>query len=237
MWSDTFNQNRKFVMGVCGEIKRRGLEKKIRWMANSRVDHVDAEVLREMKSSGCIGISYGIESGVDEILIGMKKGAGTEQARRAVQLTQEAGIEVLAHIILGLPGETPETLRRTLEYVKKLDSDYAQFDCAIPFPKTELESWADREGWITTKDYSRYELNQPILNLPTLSLEELRKARSRAYREFYLRPAYLWKRLRKIKSFPDLWIQVRQGWDFARNWIFDSPGNPPGGASTTPPRA
>ena len=236
MWSDTFNQNRKFVMEVCAELKKRGLEKKIRWMANSRVDHVDAEVLREMRSSGCIGVSYGVESGVDEILVNMKKGATAEQARVAVKLTKEAGIEVLTHIIFGLPGDTPETINETIRYVKKMDPDYAQFYCAIPFPKTELEEMGKKNGWITTEDYAKYELNQPILNLPTLSMEQLQEARKRAYREFYLRPSYILRRLRKIKSLSDLMTNYRQARDFIQSWISESSTQktPVSGASGVP---
>jgi radical SAM superfamily enzyme YgiQ (UPF0313 family) len=222
MWSDTFNQNKKFVMEVCGEIKKRGLEKKIRWMSNSRVDHMDAEVLKEMRSANCIGVSYGVESGVEEILKNMKKGATAEQARVAVRLTKEAGIEVLTHIIFGLPGETIETINETIKYVKELDPDYAQFYCAIPFPKTELEAMGKKNGWITTEDYAKYELNQPILNLPGLSIDELQKARTRAYKEFYLRPSYIFKRLRKIRGLKDLVTNYRQARDFIQSWISDS---------------
>ena len=220
MWSDTFSQDRKFVLDVCLEIKRQGLQNRIRWMANSRVDHVDRELLAEMRSSGCIGVSYGVESGDDEILRAMKKGANARQGREAVRLTKEAGIEVLIYIILGLPGETPATIRRTMEYVKELDPDYAQFYCAVPFPKTELEALAKEKGWIATDDYSQYEFSQPLLNMPGLSLEELRRARSRALRAFYLRPAYIWKRLVRLRSWDDLRLSLAQGWDFARNWIW-----------------
>jgi anaerobic magnesium-protoporphyrin IX monomethyl ester cyclase len=219
MWSDTFNQNKKFVMEVCDEIKKRGMHKKIRWMSNSRVDQMDAEVLKEMRSANCIGVSYGVESGVEEILKNMKKGATAEQARVAVRLTKEAGIEVLTHIIFGLPGETMETIKETIKYVKELDPDYAQFYCAIPFPKTELEEMGKKNGWITTDDYAKYELNQPILNMPGLSVEELQKARNMAYRQFYLRPSYIFKRLRKIRNFADLLINYRQAKDFISSWI------------------
>jgi radical SAM superfamily enzyme YgiQ (UPF0313 family) len=219
MWSDTFNQNKKFVMDVCGEIKKRDLHKKIRWMSNSRVDQMDAEVLKEMRSANCIGVSYGVESGVEEILKNMKKGATAEQARVAVRLTKEAGIEVLTHIIFGLPGETMETIKETIKYVKELDPDYAQFYCAIPFPKTELEEMGKKNGWITTEDYAKYELNQPILNMPGLSVEELQKARNMAYRQFYLRPSYIFKRLRKIRNFADLLVNYRQAKDFVSSWI------------------
>lgn len=219
MWADTFNQNRDFVLGLCNEIKKRGLEKKIRWMANSRVDHMDQAILREMKAAGCIGISYGVESGVDSILKNMKKGASADQAKQAVQWTKESGIEVLTHIIFGLPGETRETIRQTMKYIKELDPDYAQFYCAIPFPKTELETLAKNNGWISTFDYSKYELNQPILNLPELSIEELQKARINAYREFYLRPSYIWKRIKKINGFRNLVLNFKQATSFIKNWI------------------
>jgi radical SAM superfamily enzyme YgiQ (UPF0313 family) len=161
--------------------------------------------LSAMKAAGCMGISYGIESGVDEILQAIKKGATTAQAREAVRLTKEAGIEVLAHVVLGLPGETPETIRRTVDFVKELDPDYAQFYCAIPFPKTPFEKLARSEGWVTTDDYSKYELNQAILSTPALPAEKLRDARRKAYREFYLRPSYLWKRLKKVRTPRELW--------------------------------
>ena len=132
-----------------------------------------------------------------------------------------AGIEVLTHIIFGLPGETLETINETIQYVKELDPDYAQFYCAIPFPKTELEEMGKKNGWITTEDYAKYELNQPILNLPTLSAYELQKARIRAYREFYLRPSYILNRLRKIHSWNDLVKTYHQGKDFIDSWISD----------------
>ena len=163
-----------------------------------------------------------MESGVEEILKNMKKGATAEQARIAVKQTKEAGIEVLTHIIFGLPGETMETIKETIKYVKELDPDYAQFYCAIPFPKTELEEMGKKNGWITTEDYAKYELNQPILHLPTLSVEELQKARDMAYRQFYLRPSYVFKRLKKIKSFKDLLINYRQARDFISSWISPS---------------
>ena len=159
---------------------------------------------------------------VEEILKNMKKGATAEQARVAVRLTKEAGIEVLTHIIFGLPGETIETINETIKYVKELDPDYAQFYCAIPFPKTELEAMGKKNGWITTDDYAKYELNQPILNLPGLSVEELQAARTRAYKEFYLRPSYIFKRLRKIRGIKDLLTNYRQARDFIQSWISDS---------------
>jgi anaerobic magnesium-protoporphyrin IX monomethyl ester cyclase len=223
MWSDTFNIDREFALGVCAEIVKRGLHKKIRWMSNGRVDRVDAGLMKAMKESGCIGISFGIESGSDEILKNIRKGADAATARKAVKITKEAGIEVLAHVILGLPGETVESIRNTVKYIKELDPDYAQFYCAIPFPKTELEAQAKREGWKIAGGFSRFELNQPILELPTLKLEDLTRERSKAYREFYLRPSYMWGRLRKCRNPRDIYLLFRQGFDFVKYWVLNPP--------------
>src|SRR5437667_419667 len=79
-----------------------------------------------------------------------------------------------------------------------------------------------KNGWITTDDYAKYELNQPILHLPTLSVEELQEARNMAYRQFYLRPSYIFKRLRKIKGLGDLLTNYRQARDFISSWISQS---------------
>lgn len=218
-WSDTFNQNRRHVMEICAEINRRGLSSKIRWTANSRVDCVDPEVLKAMKESGCLGVSYGVESGSDEVLRRAKKGATVEQARQAIAWTKQAGIEVLCHFIFGLPGETRETIEETIQFALETDPDYAQFYCAVPFPKTELEEIVHREGWRVAEDYSCYELNQVVYETPQLPRRELEAARIRAYRRFYLRPGYLWKRMKRMHTVRDFVTTVHQGGRFLKSWI------------------
>src|SRR5512137_260317 len=103
-------------------------------MAHSRVDRIDEELLLLMAQSGCKVISYGVESGVQEILDRAGKGITIPQVVRAFALTRKAGIESAAHIILGLPGESPSTIKETLRLVRKIRPDYVQFYGAIPFP-------------------------------------------------------------------------------------------------------
>lgn len=217
MWSDTFTLNRDFVVKICQGIIESGLN--IFWMSNSRVDKVDRELLSLMKRAGCIGISYGVESGVQEILDNIKKGITIQQIRDAFRWTHEVGIETLAHIIFGLPGETKDTIEQTIRFVINLDPDYAQFYCAIPFPGTEFYDTASKNNWIVADNWSRYELNQAIISTIKLPAEDLKRARIMAYRRFYLRPRYILKRLNKIRSFKDLSFAIKQTINFANEWV------------------
>ncbi|MDI7268518.1 MAG: radical SAM protein, partial [Myxococcota bacterium] len=185
MWSDSFTLDREFVLEICREIDRRRIP--LRWMCNSRVDAFDEELARLMRQSGCDGVSFGIESGDQRMLDRMHKGTTVEQGRRAVAAARRAGIPVLAHFVLGIPGETLETIRRTVAHACELDPDYAQFYCATPQPGTVLWEEATRKGYLTSADWSRFELNRAVLSTEHLSAADLERARRRAYLDFYLR--------------------------------------------------
>jgi len=216
MWSDTFTLNKKFVIDLCQEILKRKL--KISWMCNSRVDTIDQEMLTIMKKAGCIGIAFGVESGVQKILDKCGKRIKLSQIKRAFQLMKKVGIESLAHFILGLPGETKTTIKKTIKFAKKLDPDYVQFYCAIPFPGTPLYRLAQKENWLTTSKWEDFEINRAILETPSLSKKGLEKSRKRAYISFYLRPRYIWKQFLKIKSFEDLRFTTIHALKFIKDW-------------------
>ena len=220
MWSDTFTLDRDFVVSVSDEILKRGL--KLNWMANSRVDRVDYELMKIMKKSGCSMLSFGVESGAQNILNNVKKGATLEQAEQAFEAAREAGIETIAHFMLGLPGETKETVKQTIRFAKKIRPDYAQFYCAIPFPGTEFHDIAQKNGWIVTNNWSSYEINQPIISLPGLSNAELKKAKKRAFMSFYFRPTYVLKTLARAKSLKEALNIIKQGLSFLNNWALSS---------------
>lgn len=216
MWADTFTLNKQWVLDFCDEIEKRRLI--IKWMCNSRVNTVDLEMLKTMKVAGCTGIAYGVESGVQEILDRAKKGITLAQIRQAFKLTRLASIDSLAHIIFGLPGETKETIRQTIKFVKKLDPDYAQFYCAVPFPGTEFYDISKKEGWLATDDWSRYEINQPIIETPQLRLQDLSRAKKRAYLSFYLRPIYMLKTGWKFLKKGEIKTLILKSRDFLRDW-------------------
>lgn len=217
MWADTFTLDPKFVFELCAEIKKRGL--KMKWMCNSRVNTISADMLKAMKSAGCTGIAYGVESGNQEILNNIRKGTNLELIEKAFKLTRRAGIDSLAHVIFGLPGETKNTIRNTIAFIKHINPSYAQFYCAVPFPGTEFARLSEKEGWTTTHDWNRYEINQAIIATKTLSAKELERARRRAYIAFYFRPAYLLKTGWKHSKRGEFTHVLRQAFGFFADWV------------------
>ncbi len=216
-WADTFTFDRNYVLKICQGIKERRLN--FRWMCNARVDRVDLDLLKVMRETGCQIISYGVESGVQKILNRIGKNITLAQVRQAFSWTRKAGIESAAHIIFGLPGETEETIKKTIRFVKEINPDYIQFYSAIPFPGTRFYDEASRKGWITSKDWRDYELGKNIISTPKLPVERLAYWRRRAYLQFYLRPSYVWQKVRKFVKKPrDFWFFLKQGISFMKDW-------------------
>jgi len=197
-WSESFTMIKAAIKELCREIIRRGL--KIRWVCNSRVDNVDRELLELMKKAGCWMISYGVESGVQAILDGIKKDITIEQIRQAIKMTRKVGFQIAGHFVLGLPGETPQTLRQTYQFACSLDLDYAQFYCASPWPGSEFYRLAKQEGWLASSNWDDYEQDHSVTNYPGLSATEITRFRNWATRRFYLRPRIVWRTLTRIKS-------------------------------------
>lgn len=197
-WSESFTLNKQNSLEICQEILRRKLP--INWVCNSRVDTVDLEQLKLLKKAGCWMIGFGVESGDNQVLSLMGKKVRVEQIEKAVLMAKKAGLEVTGHIILGFPGETKETIQKTIELACDLDLDFAQFYCAVPFPGSWLYSEAQKNGYLKTSDWSQFEQNFSIMDLPGLSSSQVEDLRSLAYRRFYLRPKMIFKTLLKLKT-------------------------------------
>lgn len=161
------------------------------WTCQSRVNLVDAPLLKAMRSAGCFAIAYGLESGVPEILKAINKDTTVEQAEEAVRLTQQAGIRVIAYFMLGSPGETGETIDATVRWAIKLNPDYAQFSITTALPGSEL--WEQRQ-------FNSYAMGGLGNGLCDLSAKELNSAISQAYSGFYLRPRYVLRQGKRALS-------------------------------------
>jgi len=183
-WSDTFTLDKRYVMSLMEAIAPLGVS----WASNSRVDTIDEELARAMRRAGCWMISFGIESGDQALLDAAGKGATVAEAERAVAVVKSAGIKAAGHFVLGLPGETRESLEKTLALAKRLPLDFEQFYCAVPFPGSRLYEEAREKGWLSQSDFSRYRQDEALLELPGLSPEEVMAYRQTAYRHFYTRP-------------------------------------------------
>ncbi len=196
---DTFTLVPQRVIEICDEILKRKI--KIPWSCMGRVDTVNQEMLTKMKKAGCYMIRLGVESSSPEILKRIKKGITIEQITKAFKIAKKAGLETHASYTLGLPGETKETLENTVKFAVKLNSDYAQFGIAMPFPGTEFYEEAEKNNWLKTHDWSKFEASEnSVLEYPGLKSEEIADMAKKAYLKFYLRPYYILKRAYKIRS-------------------------------------
>jgi len=161
---DLFTANKKHCAAVCDEITKRGLE--LKWTSFARVDTISEDLLRKMKSAGCSGVSFGIESGNPEILKTIKKGITPEQVIEAVELCRRTGISAHGSFLLGLPGESAATLRETQAFgqrLKKMGLTYG-FHLLAPFLGTEVREQKDRYGIrILTDDWSQYHANHAVV--------------------------------------------------------------------------
>jgi len=171
---DLFTFRRERALAICKEIDRRGLA--IRWRAYSRVDTIDAELLEWMKRTGCERLLYGAESGSPGILKKIRKGITPEQTRQAVEMTREAGIGVLASFVLGLPGETPQTLQQTLDFAESLRVPYT-LNLLTPYVGTEVRENAEDWGiQILSDEWSQYGQGEPLTSTPTVTPWHLSRA-------------------------------------------------------------
>jgi radical SAM superfamily enzyme YgiQ (UPF0313 family) len=171
---DLFTADKGHCLAVCAEILRRGLA--VKWTSFARVDTVSVEVLERMKAAGCTAVSFGIESANPGILKTIKKGITLAQVEAAVRMCAKAGVTPFASFILGLPGETPETIAETMAFGKRLQEIglLYGFHLLAPFPGTEVrERSADLGLRILTDEWSRYHANRAVVETETVSREML----------------------------------------------------------------
>ena len=210
LWDDTFNANPERVKAICQLMIKRGL--KFPWTCLGRVDRVDCQMLKLMKKAGCWQISYGVESGNEEILVSIKKGITKKMVREAIGATYKAGIQSLGFFILGLPGDTEETMKETIEFAKSLPLDAANFTIATPYPGTELWDLAKKRGFLKNISYEKLVVNlpkKPYYTPEGISVRKLKEYERRAYREFYRHPQFLLRHLGEIESLPEFWRKLR----------------------------
>ena len=169
---DLFTANKAHCHAVCDEILTRGLM--ISWTSFARVDTVSEEVLVKMKAAGCHTVSFGIESGNPEMLKRIRKGITLDQVISAVEMCNHAGVTPHASFILGLPGETPETLKDSIEFGDKLSKMGVQhgFHLLAPFPGTDVRDHLDQYDLkILSQDWSMYHANRAIVETATVTPE------------------------------------------------------------------
>lgn len=204
---EMFTTDRDRVVKICEGILEKQLD--LTWIASTRVGAADKDLMKLMKKSGCHMLRFGVESGVQEILNTIKKGIKVEQTIKDFELTHKFQIDTHAHCMLGMPGETEDTIRQTLNFVKKIDPTIITFGICTPYPGTKLFDLV-LEKYPEVGDGSDCNLEKLHTNsfyndvYTDLSNEQLNQWIKKIYREFYFRPGYLFKWLGRVSSLDEL---------------------------------
>jgi radical SAM superfamily enzyme YgiQ (UPF0313 family) len=187
-YDDTFTYDKKRVEGICDEILGRGID--VSWDCQTRADQVSPELLAKMRRAGCEVITLGVESASQNVLKAVGKGTTIKQNEDAVKMIKKAGISVVTSVIVGYPGENVESVRQTLDFLKRLKPDDAYVCVATPYPGTELYRLVKEKGWEMVQDYSKYDTLTPVFENPLISKEEILEMRRKFYDGFYS-PIYI----------------------------------------------
>ncbi|HEY5572262.1 MAG TPA: radical SAM protein [Anaerolineales bacterium] len=200
MYADLFTVSRDQVVELCERMIAEKIN--IKWTCNSRVDYVDEEMLQLMGKAGNWLISWGIESGNEQILKHARKGAYPDKAERALKWAKQAGIKNWGYFIIGLPGETEQTIRQTIDFSKKLPLDIALFHVAAPYPGTPFFFEVVENGWFRPGTrWEQVDMDKgTVLDYPNLSAERLLYWQKRAFREWAFRPGPMFTYLKMLFS-------------------------------------
>jgi len=165
-------------------------------------------------------ISFGVESSDQKVLDLAKKGTTVEKIRKAIIMAHKAGITVMAHIIIGLPGDSKESFKRTLKFLIDNNVDYCQFYCAVPYWKTELRRIAEKNKWIESNDPREYEIDTAVMRNENLSSEEIEELREYGFFKFYFRPSFIIRELIRYKFNPSYLFNIlKDGLYFLKSWV------------------
>lgn len=210
---DTFTDNRPRAEDIARRLGTLG----VTWSCNAKAT-VPYDTLKVMRENGLRLLLVGFESGNQQILNNIRKGIRVDRAREFVKNCKRLGIKIHGTFILGLPGETRETMRQTMQYARELDVDTIQVSLAAPYPGTELYAQALANGWLK-KDVlvDEHGIQDASLEYPDLGKDEIFKAVEAFYRSFYMRPAPIMRIVKEMaQDREECGRRLREGYEFVR---------------------
>jgi radical SAM superfamily enzyme YgiQ (UPF0313 family) len=203
---DIFTINRERTLELCKKIIKE--EFNFYWQCQTRIEHIDKELLKLMYKAGCRTIGFGIESANESTRKLLGKGnINNETIEKNRKLCKEANIEFFMNLMIGLPDETLEDMKKSVEFAIKIDADYMLPHCTVAYPYTKLFEMGLQKGILYPKiwyDYVKDKAPLPNFVEKYLTIKEIKKAQGEAFKQFFLRPKYIIKRLRKIETFGDI---------------------------------
>jgi len=205
----TFGVQRERALELCAALEERG---DLSWTGYARPDLADDELLGAMSRAGCHTVMFGVESAEDELLSLYKKGYSSSIVGDAFRRAKRHGLRTVGTFIIGLPEETEESLRRTLELAVALEMDFMSVNMAVPRFGTPFREKAIELGLASTEDLVMDQGGEDaFLPTHTLDRESMLTMKKQMIRRFYLRPSYLWQRLKSVSSLYELRAQAREG--------------------------
>lgn len=210
----TFTVNKEYTKNLCLELKKLNIS----WICATRVDLVDDELIGIMKDAGCHTIQFGVETPTKNILEKYKDGISVEDIELAFELCRKHKIKTLGHFILGLPGDTEDSIENTIDFAKKIRCDYASFNIATPLYGTELRNECQQD-YLLMKDNVELDLSSgdSIINTSYLSPDKLKRLKKKAYRNFYFRPTYILRKIIYVSSLKEFVVLLREGLGILKN--------------------
>jgi anaerobic magnesium-protoporphyrin IX monomethyl ester cyclase len=200
---DTFPANKQRTLEFCSKMKERKVG--LKWSCNARVD-ADFETLKAMKEAGCRLMCVGFETPEQNVLDDIHKGTTRKKQIEFMKMCRKLGLLVNGCFILGLPKDNKETIMSTIEFSKELNADTSQFYPLMAYPGTEAYEWARKRGFLETEDYSKWitekGLHTTTVSRPGISSENLVSLCDRARREYYIRPKYIFCKIRQVIRYP-----------------------------------
>ena len=194
-YDDTFTFDRKRARDICKEMKNRKLD--LQWDCRTRVDRISKEDLQILKDANCQLIHFGVESGSQKMLNLMKKGTTVEQNAQAIKWAKDASISVAISVVVGYPGETPELLQETLDFMYKTRPDYVYMCVAIPYPGTEMYDYLKELGWEVSTEWNHYDEQSQVFKNPLLQPQKIEEMRGTFYNHFFSPSYFLHKSLKR----------------------------------------
>ena len=218
--ADTFTVNKQNVLNLCKLIKQSNLQTKINWVANSRVDTLDEEMIKEMKSAGCSLIALGFESGSDKTLSETKKGTTVKQNLITAKLCKKYGIRMLGYFLIGFPWEDEKILEETKRHIFDIDADYIEISIVVPYEGTPVFKELTKEKKTDIKVLGSDSYNHIYKNYSKIPGEQLQKFRKQTLFKYYTRPKYIISKIAKVKSFDILLNYFKYGLRMIKNTLF-----------------
>lgn len=200
-----FPLQEKYAVEVCDEMICRGINKKIVWTTETKIDILNENLIKKLKEAGCRRMIFGLESGSEETLRKIGKEVDFAKVKEVMILLKKYGIETIGLFMIGFPGETEELIKKTFKYARVIGVDFAKFAMTVPFPGSELYETLKKENKIRTSNWDDYTTFNPrpenISYVPDgMTAKQLLSLQKKGTIDFYFRPEMIIRQLFKIRT-------------------------------------